>query len=110
MIHENESPPPLRGAGNHSIPLGWKQEDTGKPPFGDMPETEILSENAADTDKGGSDMHKSIMSENLKTEIAKRMGVYDTVSTRGWGEVSSRDCGKMVRTAIEIAEQSAGSR
>ncbi|SMC50563.1 small, acid-soluble spore protein, alpha/beta type [Papillibacter cinnamivorans] len=55
-------------------------------------------------------MHKSIMSENLKTEIAKRMGVYDTVSTRGWGEVSSRDCGKMVRTAIEIAEQSAGSR
>lgn len=46
-----------------------------------------------------------IMSENLKTEIAKELGVYDTVSSGGWGEVSSRDCGNMVKKAIEMAER-----
>ncbi len=48
---------------------------------------------------------KSIMSENLKMEIAKELGVFDTVKTGGWGEVSSRDCGNIVRKAIEIAER-----
>jgi len=46
------------------------------------------------------------MSENLKAEIAKELGVYDTVRSRGWGEVSSKDCGNMVKKAIEIAERS----
>lgn len=50
--------------------------------------------------------HDSIMSENLKTEIAKELGVYDVVKDKGWGEVSSRDCGNMVKKAIEIAERS----
>ncbi len=43
------------------------------------------------------------MSEALKYEIAKELGVYDKVKNSGWGAVSSRDCGNMVTKAIEIA-------
>lgn len=39
-------------------------------------------------------------------EIAKELGVYDTVSKYGWGEVKAKDCGNIVRKAIEIAERS----
>ena len=48
---------------------------------------------------------KSVLSDKLKYEIAKELGVYDTVSARGWGDVSSRDCGNIVRKALERAEQ-----
>ena len=48
--------------------------------------------------------HK-VMSENLKYEIAKDLGVYDQVKREGWGNVTSRDCGNIVKKAIEIAEQ-----
>jgi len=44
------------------------------------------------------------MSPALKEEIARKMGVYDRVSREGWGSVSSRDCGRMVNMAIQIAE------
>lgn len=47
-----------------------------------------------------------MMSEGLKTEIAKELGVFDVVQGKGWGEVSSRDCGNIVKKAIEIAERS----
>ncbi|MDQ2087504.1 alpha/beta-type small acid-soluble spore protein [Herbivorax sp. ANBcel31] len=46
-----------------------------------------------------------IMSEQLKTEIAKELGVYNTVASEGWGSVSSRDCGNIVKKAIEMAEK-----
>jgi small acid-soluble spore protein F (minor alpha/beta-type SASP) len=46
------------------------------------------------------------MSDNLKVEIAKELGVYNTVKTDGWGSVSSRDCGNIVKKAIEMAERS----
>ena len=49
---------------------------------------------------------RSMMSENLKAEIAKELGVYDTVASEGWGSVSSRDCGNIVKKAIEMAERS----
>ncbi len=49
---------------------------------------------------------RGMMSENLKEEIAKELGVYDIVKREGWGAVSSRDCGNMVTRAIEIAERS----
>ncbi len=49
---------------------------------------------------------RGMMSENLKQEIAKELGVYDIVKQSGWGAVSSRDCGNMVTRAIEIAERS----
>lgn len=49
---------------------------------------------------------KSIMSDQLKYEIARELGVDQVVSTQGWGAVSSRDCGNIVAKAIEIAERS----
>ena len=51
----------------------------------------------------------SIMSEKLKMEIAKELGVYDTVNSNGWGDVSSKNCGNIVRKAIEMAERNTGS-
>ena len=50
--------------------------------------------------------HKSVMSDALKEEIARELGVYNTVSSEGWGSVSSRDCGNIVKKAIEMAERS----
>ncbi len=49
---------------------------------------------------------RSIMSEQLKYEIARELGVDQIVATQGWGAVSSRDCGRVVAKAIEIAERS----
>ena len=51
----------------------------------------------------------SIMSDKLKMEIAKELGVYDTVNSSGWGDVSSKNCGNIVRKAIEMADRSTGS-
>ncbi|NLI60502.1 MAG: small, acid-soluble spore protein, alpha/beta type [Clostridiales bacterium] len=48
---------------------------------------------------------KGMMSEKLKSEIAKELGVYETVRQEGWGGVSSRDCGNIVKKAIEMAER-----
>lgn len=48
---------------------------------------------------------RGLMSENLKYEIARELGVDNVVQSEGWGGVSSRDCGNMVRKAIEIAER-----
>jgi small acid-soluble spore protein F (minor alpha/beta-type SASP) len=50
------------------------------------------------------------MSEELKAEIARELGVYSTVSSEGWGPVSSRDCGNIVRKAIEMADRNLGNR
>ena len=51
---------------------------------------------------------KTVMSENLKEEIAKELGVYEKVKQDGgWGSVSSKDCGNMVKKAIEIANRKA---
>lgn len=58
--------------------------------------------------KGGGTVsrRKSMMSKELKHEIAKELGVYNTVEAEGWGAVSSRDCGNIVKKAIERAERS----
>lgn len=56
--------------------------------------------------KGGlHKMGKNIMSENLKQEIAQELGIYNIVNNEGWGSVSSRNCGNMVKKAIEIANR-----
>ena len=48
----------------------------------------------------------SIMSENLKEEIAKELGVYDQVKKDGgWGNVSAKTCGNIVSKAIKIANR-----
>ena len=45
----------------------------------------------------------SVMSENLKEEIAKELGVYEQVKQDGgsWRNVSSKTCGNIVSKAIE---------
>jgi small acid-soluble spore protein F (minor alpha/beta-type SASP) len=48
---------------------------------------------------------RGMMSEGLKTEIAKELGFYDTVQREGWGGIRSKDAGNMVKRALEIAEQ-----
>ena len=50
--------------------------------------------------------NRGMMSDNLKYEIARELGVDSIVSSEGWGGVSSRDCGNIVKKAIEIAERS----
>lgn len=47
---------------------------------------------------------RGIMSDALKYELAKELGVVDTIQHSGWGEVSSRNCGNLVKLAIEKAE------
>jgi len=82
--------------------------------------------------------NKGIMSENLKMEIAKEIGIFPAFSNQNinyemaselgiasqpvsgsvynterpidWGSVSSRDCGNMVKLAIQMAERSLGAR
>lgn len=50
--------------------------------------------------------HRSIMSDALKYELAKEIGVDDVVKREGWGAVSSRDCGNLIKAAINYAEKS----
>ena len=50
--------------------------------------------------------NSKLMSENLKEEIAKELGVYDQVNKDGgWENVSSKTCGNIVTKAIEIANR-----
>ncbi|HHX74023.1 MAG TPA: small, acid-soluble spore protein, alpha/beta type [Firmicutes bacterium] len=46
-----------------------------------------------------------IMSDALKEELAEELGVADIVRQEGWGGVSSRNCGNLVKLAIERAER-----
>ena len=45
------------------------------------------------------------MSEELKMELAKELGIADTVRSEGWGSASARNCGSLVKLAIERAER-----
>ena len=51
--------------------------------------------------------NRKLISENLREEIAKELGVYDQVKQDGgsWQNVSSKDCGRIISTAIEIANR-----
>lgn len=48
---------------------------------------------------------RGIMSNELKEEIAKELGFYDTVKDEGWGGIKARDAGNMVKRAVEMAEE-----
>ncbi len=40
--------------------------------------------------------------EQIKHEVAKELGVYEAVMRDGgWGSVSSRDCGNIVKKTLE---------
>ena len=50
--------------------------------------------------------------KDYKEEIAKELGVDDQVKQDGgsWANVSSKDCGNIVKKAIEIANRSVESK
>ena len=49
----------------------------------------------------------SMISEILREEIAKELGVYEQVKKDGgWQNVSSKNCGNIVKKALEIANRS----
>jgi len=45
-----------------------------------------------------------VMSDRLKEEIAKELGFYEVVERDGWGGITSRDAGNMVKRAVEMAQ------
>jgi predicted RNA-binding protein with PUA-like domain len=45
------------------------------------------------------------MSEQLKYELAKDLGFYDTVQKEGWSGIRAKDAGNMVKRAVQIAER-----
>ena len=50
--------------------------------------------------------NKGLISDKLREEIAKELGVYEQViQDGGWGNVSSKTCGNIVAKAIEIANR-----
>jgi small acid-soluble spore protein F (minor alpha/beta-type SASP) len=48
---------------------------------------------------------RGIMSDQFKMELAKELGIYDTVQKEGWGGITTRDAGNLVKRAIQIAEE-----
>jgi small acid-soluble spore protein F (minor alpha/beta-type SASP) len=48
---------------------------------------------------------RGIMSEQFKEELARDLGFYDTLKREGWGGITTRDAGNMVKRAIQIAEE-----
>lgn len=48
---------------------------------------------------------KSLMSYELKEQIARELGWDETLRREGFGGVSSKDCGNLVKMAIQMAER-----
>jgi small acid-soluble spore protein F (minor alpha/beta-type SASP) len=48
---------------------------------------------------------RGIMSESFKYELAKDLGFYDVVKREGWGGITTRDAGNMVKRAVQLAEE-----
>jgi len=48
---------------------------------------------------------RGMMSDSFKEEIAKELGFYDKVQKDGWGGITTREAGNMVKRAIEKAEE-----
>lgn len=49
---------------------------------------------------------RGTMSESLKYELAKDLGFKQKVDREGWGAITTKDAGNMVKRAIQLAEQS----
>lgn len=48
---------------------------------------------------------RGVMSEQMKMQLAQELGFAETVRRQGWGAVSTKNTGEMVRLAIAKAEQ-----
>lgn len=53
---------------------------------------------------------KPVMSESLKYELAQELGFADVVDREGWGGITTRDAGNLVRAAIQLAERNMAGR
>lgn len=53
---------------------------------------------------------RRVMSEQLRVEVAKDLGIYDTVQKEGWGGIKAKDAGNMVKRAIQLAEEAAARK
>lgn len=48
---------------------------------------------------------RGFMSDELKDRLAEELGFADTVRQHGWGSITTRDAGNLVKLAIAKAEQ-----
>jgi small acid-soluble spore protein F (minor alpha/beta-type SASP) len=48
---------------------------------------------------------RGFMSDELKDRLAEELGFSDTVRQHGWGAITTRDAGNLVKAAIAKAEQ-----
>lgn len=53
---------------------------------------------------------RSVMSDQFKYELAKDLGFSGTVKREGWGGITTKDAGNMVKRAIQIAEQASNQQ
>ncbi len=52
------------------------------------------------------DKRKGTIPESAKVEAAKELGVFDQIhNDGGWGNVSSRNCGNIVKKTLEKIKQ-----
>ncbi|MFP3392244.1 small, acid-soluble spore protein, alpha/beta type [Brevibacillus sp. SIMBA_040] len=52
----------------------------------------------------------SMMSEEFKMELAKDLGFYDKVKAEGWGAITTRDAGNMVKRAVQMAQEALAAK
>lgn len=50
---------------------------------------------------------RRVMSEQLKVEIARDLGILETIEQEGWGAIKAKDAGNIVKRAIQMAEEAA---
>ncbi|MUT67718.1 small, acid-soluble spore protein, alpha/beta type [Paenibacillus sp. NEAU-GSW1] len=53
---------------------------------------------------------RNVMSEQLKYELAKDLGFSGKVDKEGWGAITTKEAGNMVKRAIQLAEQAAANK
>ncbi|MFF2484428.1 small, acid-soluble spore protein, alpha/beta type [Paenibacillus sp. NPDC058071] len=53
---------------------------------------------------------RSVMSEQLKYELAKDLGFAGKVDKEGWRGITTKEAGNMVKRAIQLAEQAAAAK
>lgn len=52
---------------------------------------------------------RGMMSEELKTELAKELGFYETVEREGWGGITTQDAGNMVKKRYSLLNRPRGN-
>ncbi|MBM6616206.1 small, acid-soluble spore protein, alpha/beta type [Bacillus suaedaesalsae] len=53
---------------------------------------------------------RGMLSEQAKYELAKELGFYNKVEQGGWGNITSKQAGNMVKRAVEIAQNELAKR